>query len=733
MNKEAIKAVENLGLKSAIDEESIPLDGATIKTTSDSSQNKTFPIATVRVKNHSSHGRIQWYRAVLPLAKGILTEENLKNVTTEHGAVGVTPVKWYFHDEKKHSLALVKVQFPMILHSNEEQFVNFYIESKPNPLPYTWGPNTDWLLKNTNTSAMMFMALKLQNDPVVYYAPMWQNAKVLEDNAQSKTFQWTSNFVAPGKSLAMMASYTMTIDNRMDFGDVVIGVHHGDFDPAKLKSGGFNVEYVKLYYHRPFEIEIRGIENYDAVELDDEGEHGVIELVSNENIASASSRVFRGLWNVVTKNNDAFHETYKAELESPGYAMAIEQNWVESKAGGVCGSVIPSVKSLEEMRTFVAANRKNLYPVYINDYVQKLNDKEPGGTGDKILFSGNMTEFQQQAIKTGEGFVIPWALHGSVVEEYRASYWWNHGRRMEWTDTPPDTFFWVGKPHPAHVQNSNPWKARTNVINNYSYGDEHGFVGSDLQHYSVEPLNATYELSGDPYLKGLLEYRLTLACWDYFGTYGWHGGNLDQNGNVTGRMDSERAVRCPIEAYRLVSFNPDSVTAKRVIEAMGYHMQLRLQSALFSKQQYGHVSLETIVNDGRHPLSFNGPLAVLWWTGFSLTFVYLVLKSELFPLKAREAAQAFLDLYMDEIDFVFKDNGENWGSRLLTDISQSEGAFTQSWVATGWYQACEEFGTNHPKWGFFVDKVLPTKSWAYSNKDAFGNEIVFGVNNKWFS
>lgn len=689
-----------------------------------STDSTAVPIATVRVKNHTNLARINWYTATLPLPEGSVTELDIPKLSTHHGAISAVPIKWHFKDGSKHSVAIAKVKFPAIVQPGEELEVPFFVDQKPNPLPFSFGPNLSAMLA-TPVSDLMFLEIKLKNDPKKYYATMWQNPAIIEASTQSYTFRWNGNAKASNETLGLTFTTYLTFDNRLDFGQAVVSVGHNDFDI--LKSGGYDIDYVDLFYKKPFELKIKELGSYGATQRPDNSGFGVIRLVSNQIIADGSARTFRGLWKVIPNQNDPQDQWFNAEYEDPSFGVSLADDWRQSYAGGIVGAVSPLRGTLAQVRQSVQGDCNANYDVRITAY-PKMANKTPSATGDQPAFSSNMPEPQQKAIVTSSSCLIEYMMLGAQVEEYRQSYWWKNGRRINWLDTGAQCYFWSGRPHwhTSHLGPCPEWATRS-TGNGFVIGENYGWAAEDDQHWGNPLLKGYYEMSGDPWAKDVLEYRMSLALWNRFGDYAWH---------IT-RIGSERAVRVGYNATELLRYNPDSPIAAELKPRLARHMDLRLSTIDNYMSSWGVYGLEAIYGDGRHPVFLgttpgatcvNGAVCeenrgvISWWSGFSMTFAYQLIKYGIAPDKGQE----FINKYMDMMFFYWDEAGDNAGGRRLNNWNVKEDPFANTWHS-GWLSAVERFGRNHPNYTWFINNVSTKRNSWFNPSSGY-----FSFNDKWF-
>lgn len=682
-------------------------------------------IGVVRVKNHASTERLQWFTAVLPFPEGKVSQDELSSLSTTHGAVAASAIKYHFKNGEPSGVALAKVKFPLYLKPGEETLVSFYLQEKENPMPFAYGPGIHKVL--SQPALLMFMTLKLKDDPKTYTAAMWKNPKLIEKTPHSYTYRWHSNFKNGAEPLGMTATFYMTIDNRADHGDLVVSFGNNDFDLPK--SGGYDVEHVDLHFQRPFDVHIRKIEATHAKNASDAKGFGRIRLFektkAEENMADGAGYTYRALWSVVEDPSSLTAKTVAATKEDLPYGMALPSYWQASKAGGIVGTVLKPRGSLQAMRDSVKPMCEPDYGVKITDY-HKMANRDPKATGDQPSFSSNMSLYQHQAILTSSACVIEYMLHGAQVAEFRPYYWWKDGERMSWLDTPPTCYLHNGRPHSAlsHLDKGNceVWKPRSGgagFVTGYAPTKQ-----EDNQHFGEPNLKSAYELTGDPWMADFLEARISLALWSYLGDYDW----------LYARLNSEREVRVPYNAVELMRYFPKSKLTAELKPRLVREMRIRVEGADFGGRyrspginenfdRYGVYFLEDIYNDNRWPLYLgvtpggkcvNGKPCeeniggVTWWSGFSMTFAYQMKR-----FFNDENAQYFIDRYMDSARFFFdSETGLNAGARRLNDWNVTKGAFTQSWHS-GWFSAVEAYGRDHKNWSLFQDKILPTREIAF--------------------
>lgn len=704
-------------------------------------------VARVHVKSRHANARIQWAHVSVPFPKGqVPNEAALYNYDVGHGAVDWHAIKWHFQGGQKHSIAIAALSFPIYFGAPGEQAFNVYQQTVPNPWPWAFGPNLSAFLKTPNAQTTMFAVAKLQGSPDLYVAPLFQNGSVRYDGRHHKALRWRSQFRKVGSTAPYNLSFTVHMDlhNRQDFGNMVVSIGHDQFDLAPV-SGGVAVDYVDLYMADPFRFDVRGAGAYGQ----GIGSHQAsqvpgftsLRLFSGQTIPDGSSHSFRGEWSVMVDPSRFDALSRDAELADPLFGVVERSFWHNSRAGGIVGTVVNVPKPLATLQADLegGCNINYFWNVDKNQYPKGAN-KVPSNTGDQPAFSSNMPFFQQQAIMAQSSCPIQDYLHAVMVEHYRPSYHWKGGRRMSWLDTPPTCFWWSGRPHYASSHNAghcDVWNTRSSGTG-FQLGPS-PYAGEDDQHWGNPIMAAVYEMTGDTYLKDMEAYRMSMAMWNKMGNYSWQ----------TGRVGSERSVRVMYNAVQLALLNPDHPVAAEVLRSLPQKLLARKVGGSFPPygswgidqffNAWGVYALECIYGDNRHPL-FTGTTpgarcvnnalceenrgCISWWTGFSQTFNYQMLRH---GIGDPSLPQYMLDKYMDMKDFYWDANGVNAGGRRLNDWSQKEGAFTQSWHS-GWVKAVEDYGQGHPNWPFFRDKVIPSMRALNYNRPG----DVWPMNLKWY-
>ena len=681
-------------------------------------------LTTLEITNHSQYQRQQWAHASIPLEKGqFLTETELKRrLSIDHGIIDVRAIKWHFENGQKHSVSIAALKFILDLAPGETKVLSVYDDPKHDPTSFFMGSNLSAFIRAVKRP-FVFVVAKIKNDPNTYGSQVLANTKVLYGGRHQKSYRFRDQFknaAQPTEVHPLSVTAYMDLMNSQDFGNFVISIGNNTFE--RPVSGGIEVEYVDLYTIAPFKFRIRHASDYGAVESSAiKGGFYKTRLLENELLADGSAHSFRGLWSVMIDSNSLKATSAQAELEAPLFGMATRESWDRTKAGGIVGNVMSARGSLPEMKSAVADQCGSHFDVRKTAFFHYAN-KVPPQTGDQPAFSSNMPAVQQAAISAESSCPLHRALHGLMVEEYRPSYFWYENRRMSWFDTPPTCFWWSGRPHWAKFHNQghcNEWLTHTENHNDFKMGTS-PVKGEDDQHWGNPILQGTYELTGDFWMKDLLHARQSMALWNKLGDYDWQKN----------RIGSERAVRLPYNATQLVLLNPDTREAEALIPRLARHMRLRVKGGCFAggaycspgidehKVTYGVYGLETIFDDLRHPLFVgatpgaqcaNGNLCednrgmISWWTGFSMTFAYQMLKTGIETRYANE----FIQKYMTEASFYFTPDGINAGGRRLNDWTVREDSFTQAWH-TGWKAAVEAYGTDHPFYPFFRDQLIPS-------------------------
>ncbi len=681
------------------------------------------PVATFSIKNRSSYNRLQWAHVSIPFKKGMVPDEtDLNRFSLDHGSIDWSPIKWHFQNGKKHSISIAALKFPVYLTAGEEKTFEVYEDQKPNAFSFDYGPNFKDFLLGVEPILMIFAVAKFKDDPTLYLSESFQNGAVLHNGVQQKSYRWRSQFVSFDKSkTAHSLSSTIYFDlmNRQDFGNIVVSIGNNTFE--KPYSGGVQVEYVDLYYKSPFRVQIRNASDYGVGSEESIGTNfKKIRLLANEILADGSAHSFRGIWSIIQDSSSLTAQSAQAELADPLFGIASTNNWDQSKSAGIVGNLLAPRGTPQQLKNSLEYLCGTGFDVKKSSFFRYAN-KVPSQTGDQPAFSSNMPAHQQQAIVGQSSCPIQHAMHGVIVEEYRPSYFWFNNRRMSWNDTPKTCFWWSGRPHFVaghNVGHCSQWLAHTEGYNGFKMGPS-PVGGEDDQHWGNPILQAVYEMSGDMWAKDLLHARQSLALWNKLGDYGWQKN----------RVGSERAVRLPYNATQLVLLNPDTPEAEALLPRIARHMKLRITGGCFAggrycsdgidqwKSGWGVHGLESIFGDNRHSLFIgttsgakcangkgceNNRGMISWWTGFSMTFVYQMLKTGI----ETTASQDFLNKYMNEKSFYFDSTGQNAGGRRLNNWSMKENSFTQAWHS-GWISAVENFGTKHSNYTWFKDVMIP--------------------------
>lgn len=153
-------------------------------------------VATITVKNRTDKDRLQWVHTTIPFPKGqVITEEDLKNYSVDHGVIGWRALKWHFTDGVKDSVALAALKMPVYLAPFQEVTLDVVEEAKPNTLSFQFGPNLTAVIERGNLLLDIAAVAKLKNDPRLYLATFLQNGRVVFDGVQSKSLSWHTNFM----------------------------------------------------------------------------------------------------------------------------------------------------------------------------------------------------------------------------------------------------------------------------------------------------------------------------------------------------------------------------------------------------------------------------------------------------------------------------------------------------------------------------------------------------------
>lgn len=680
-------------------------------------------VAKFSVKNHANKERIQWAVVTVPFEKGVVSNEQAlyQYSLKEHGLVDWKALKWHFNNGSKHSVSIAALRFPVYLQPNQEVQFEVVKDRKSNPWPFAFGPNLHGMLSNMDPAVMVVAVAKLQGSNELYYVPHMQNPKVMHWGPHFKSIRSHGvfrKFNNPNETIGLNFTSYMNIHNRQDSGEFVFSVGSNTFE----QPGPSFVEYVDLYYYDPFKVQVRGGEHYgvSGEQPTQYANYKKIRLIGSEEIGYGTEHTFRGLWSIPLNQPQIVTNTFDAQMQSPLIGVVDRADWQRTKAGGIVGEVVPlhgytKAQIRNELQRFCAQD----FDVRGSAPFHYAN-KTPGQTGDQPAFSSNMHYVQQVAIAGQSSCSIQHVLHGIGVETYRPTYHWFGKDRMKYTDTSNQCMWWSGKPHPAHNNSCPEWKQRSEGINGFTWGRSYA-QGEDNQHWGNPILQSLYEMTGDVWAKDILDFRRSIALWDAYGDYSWGWS----------RIGSERGIRTGYNAVQLLQYNPDDAIADKLKYNLALHMRVRVQGdfannfpwmqtgidQLFqSSDIYG---LETIVDDGRWPHCIgetpnatthvtNKPYSsnrcvITWWTGFSMTFAYQMLKHGI----ETTYSQQFIDKYMDNKEFMFKPDGETYGSRRINDWSVNTGQLGGgSWIS-GWMNATKHYGKNHPNYSYFNEVFFP--------------------------
>jgi hypothetical protein len=271
----------------------------------------------------------------------------------------------------------------------------------------------------------------------------------------------------------------------------------------------------------------------------------------------------------------------------------------------------------------------------------------------------------------------------SVYREcFRPSFYWDSiNGIMERCrlSTYPNLFFWGSRPHFDSSWNAEypAWISRSG---NYNPGNFDNWGGYDNQHWSINHLQACYELTGDPYLEDVLTYYGSLIAFDFFTK--WQPN-----------IEAERGTRTLKCAYGLAHFLPALLPL-----ANDKH-------EIFKTAVTQRLALSNIAGccpfDGCDPRVNNGlsgwcpsEVAVGWQTGFHMEVEAML-------------DQSVADLrYLDFVDKYFTEAGTPITYfQFAAPATQQLGGIGVSWWA-GWVMLASKY-PNLPGSQFILTHVKP--------------------------
>lgn len=658
----------------------------------------------------------------------MITEEDLKNYSVDHGVIGWRALKWHFTDGVKDSVALAALKMPVYLAPFQEVTLDVVEEAKPNTLSFQFGPNLTAVIERGNLLLDIAAVAKLKNDPRLYLATFLQNGRVVFDGVQSKSLSWHTNF----EDQALSMTIWMEVNNLQDFGNFVISIGNQTFEQPH--SGGIDIEYVDLYVNLPLKVEIRHGGDYGAAASQPAFEsYRVTRLISDDQIADGAARTFRGLWGAVFDPNSLTGRTFQAELEDPLWGIADEQAWRDSRAAGITGAISPPRGTLAELRDSVEWKCSDSFDVRKDArgaYAQYMN-KNTGITGDQADFSSNMPQVYQEALLAQSACPIQHLVHAMQQETHRPAYYFYGGRPMKWSDTSPSTFWWSGRIHyhPDQNKGNEEWLRRVGQHSQFEMGQAFGWAGPDNQHYGHHHIRAAYELTGDAYLYDLIVYHQSMALWNHLG-----------DGNQRYRAGSERGMRLLEDAIQDYVIAPDAPEAQNLATRIARKIHEAARPVIEDRLNlYGVGYWESVYGDNRYSectgttpgrIPPENRCHVIWQSGFHLNALASAYRhgiTKLWP-GAHEDVEWIIDRHMDYPEFRFFPEGMNKSWVRINDWDVSGNGFTHSWLS-GWVPAVR-LRQGHPKWPWFRDVFIP-----YMRDTAFPAnrwpDVYWGNNDKW--
>ena len=199
-----------------------------------------------------------------------------------------------------------------------------------------------------------------------------------------------------------------------------------------------------------------------------------------------------------------------------------------------------------------------------NTYLGMVN-RCPPDTGDQPGFTATMHLENQKAMQTYSSRKMASNLIALYRESNRPMFSWETRNGVEDrinVASYQNLFCWNGYcPHyDFSWNNSYPeWFSRTNNAGwNPGLNDRSGWCPHDNQHTALQPLRDAYEITGDPYLKDVLEFDVTMLSVAYFSTR-WP--------SIEAERAFGRSVKDAIGLIDLFPDLPESQTLKQRVNA----------------------------------------------------------------------------------------------------------------------------------------------------------------------
>ncbi|MFQ5503405.1 MAG: hypothetical protein ACE5F1_01250 [Planctomycetota bacterium] len=655
---------------------------------------QSLPVITV--KNRSSLDRLQWVKAGVPFPRGqIKGQQDLDRIVADPLAE-LVPLKWHYEAGRRHSVAIARLITLVQLKPAEEQRIPLRYGARFRS-PFSFGANTLlWLAQLTPFG--FFVTAKFQSDPKVHLATFLGNLRILDFSERSLTLRMRNNLLPIGGGAEHALSFTtyMTFDANQDFGELVMLIGNDTYE--KPVSGGIDLEYVDLYYRRPFTVDVRSPRSYGLAAAESlSGGYVRQRLLAAANIADGSAVPFRGSWGVVVDKSSLNGRSYTASVTDPLHGIADFKSWQSSLAAGSTGVLIDRrFPNLDAGRRAVAGDCGYAPVAGPFDSLGGIN-QAPFFTGDQPDFSSNVPIAYLQTVQTNSACPLEKAVMRATRESLRPSFYFMNRNglkdRIRWSDF-PELFFWSGRPHFGCSWNAEypGWKSRSTACSGFRIGDTHGWASMDNQHYSHNHLRMVWELTGDPYIKDLLVYYQSVILWNHL------------NKKILSDPEAERTGRLYKEGVLIYMVDDESraaaVLKSRLIQKNMVAQKAEVDSKL---RQYGHAGIKGFKNDARcKPWCTGYRVAVGWQTGFHMEFQALMLKMGWDVTTAGYIA----DRYLNDIAFYWLASGKPKTYIRYRQPSQySTGGVDRSWWS-GWIEMASRRQT-HPSWPFVRDTIIP--------------------------
>jgi hypothetical protein len=639
------------------------------------------------VWNRSDFPRTEWVAASIPFPRGMITElEQLDDLLADGEPTESLALKWHYDPNTgdRESLAIAQVRTNLTLNAGERRTVS--LEPGDNTLPpFEFGEGFNNFLADYD-AVEAFLVMYLEGDSTPHFAFMMGDQLLITDQSESLTdLRGRGHFYRNGVEQPLSVTTYMRMNSGQDHGELVMTIGNNTLRHA---AGEIQIESLQLHTLLPLRVGIRDKEAYGFhPPVMNEANYEVTTLLQNVSLSDGQSWPVRGAFGFVSNLDTPAGDNFQALVDSPLLPVADFEHWQASQAAGAVGFILePRFSSVEEGQAAVDWECNETIVAGPFDDLGYIN-KRPGNTGDQPDFTSNLPLFAIQVLQTGSPCPARKAALAVDRESLRPSFfWWRDPDGVERPIHQPDfpeMFYWSGRPHYDYSWNKEypEWASRCQAgcpsgTPSFARGGTFGWGAMDDQHYGNNALRSMYELTGDPYLRDLLEQHQSLLTWNLLTKY-MH------------EIPAERSARLLKEAvalYQLIDDGPASAEMRSRVEEKNRDVLRDLVNEY--RSIYDVAAIDDVRNDGRVPLTIeypDEPVAVGWQTGFHMEFQALAYENGWDP----STAAGIMDDYLKDSDKYFDATGQPVTYFLMADPSAREfGGIGEGWWA-GWVRAAQ--------------------------------------------